>query len=255
MCDYSLQHVSWRSAKVNDKLVATEFASSSTRGFAAVGERGAKLVIDETQPKVAVCLLPGTELVFDECVRYHRAFGFVGQGRINHKVARFRQVDIDDPDVEHDALEFPDGRVLKVARLASGQTARVLELPVAVDHAEPASCAIRPPEAPLAVDRVGVGSGMASILAPSQGTITLLHTWRGVAARLTLSVGRSLHRAKKVCVRRAMVKSAWPADAIRLDADLTRGGEPEVAPKAPTLRSPGEKTDGRRYLETVSDVR
>ena len=38
MCDYSLHHVASRPAKVGDKLVATDFVRSITRGFAAVGE-------------------------------------------------------------------------------------------------------------------------------------------------------------------------------------------------------------------------
>ena len=38
MCDYSLHHVASRPAKVRDKLVTTELARSSARGFAAVGE-------------------------------------------------------------------------------------------------------------------------------------------------------------------------------------------------------------------------
>src|SRR6516225_3795769 len=126
MCDYSLHHVASRPAKVSDKLVTTELARSSARGFAAVGEHGAKLVIHDSPPKVAVCLLPGTELAFDEDVRYDRAFSLFGKPRVNHKVARFRQIDMDDPHVQHDALEFPDGQVLKVTQLVAGQTATVL---------------------------------------------------------------------------------------------------------------------------------
>jgi hypothetical protein len=62
MCDYSLHLVASRPAKVGDKLAATDFARSITRGFSAVGE-----------PEVAVCLLPGTEIAFDEEVQYDRA--------------------------------------------------------------------------------------------------------------------------------------------------------------------------------------
>ena len=40
MCDYSLHVVASRPAKVGDKLVATEFAKSITRGFSALGEPG-----------------------------------------------------------------------------------------------------------------------------------------------------------------------------------------------------------------------
>ena len=102
MCDYSLHHVASRRAKVGDKLVTTELAKSSTRGFAAVGEHGAKLVIHDGPPKVAVCLLPGTELAFHDNVRYDRAFSLFGKARVNHKVARFRQIDTNDPHVQHD---------------------------------------------------------------------------------------------------------------------------------------------------------
>jgi hypothetical protein len=68
MCDYSLHLVASRPAKVGDKLVATDFAKSITGGFAAVGE-----------PDVAVCLLPGTELAFEENVQYQRAFSLFGR--------------------------------------------------------------------------------------------------------------------------------------------------------------------------------
>jgi hypothetical protein len=61
MCDYSLQNVATRPAKVGDNLVLSPFVNSYTRGFAAVGE-----------PNVAVCLLPGTELVFDREVECER---------------------------------------------------------------------------------------------------------------------------------------------------------------------------------------
>ncbi len=54
MCDYSLQHVASRPAKVGDELVSTKFHNSITRGFAAGDD-----------PNVAVCLLPGTELAFE----------------------------------------------------------------------------------------------------------------------------------------------------------------------------------------------
>src|SRR5579885_509925 len=138
MCDYSLHHVSSRPARVSDKLITTNLSKSSTRAFAAVGEYGAKLVIHDGAPEVAVCLLPGTELAFDDDVRYDRAFSLLGKARVNHKVARFRQVDVHDPYVQHDALEFPDGKVLKVAQLATGQTATVLQLPVGIQQAEPA---------------------------------------------------------------------------------------------------------------------
>ena len=118
MCDYSLHLVASRPAKVGDALIATDFAKSITRGFAAVGE-----------PDVAVCLLPGTELAFESDVQYDRAFSLFGKARVNHKVARFRQINMEDANVHHDALEFPDGQIVLVTRLTVGQRATVLQLP------------------------------------------------------------------------------------------------------------------------------
>ena len=118
MCDYSLHLVASRPAKVGDALIATDFAKSISRGFAAAGE-----------PDVAVCLLPGTEVAFESEVQYDRAFSLFGKARVNHKVARFRQINMDDPNVHHDALEFPDGQIVMVTRLTVGQRATVLQMP------------------------------------------------------------------------------------------------------------------------------
>jgi hypothetical protein len=118
MCDYSLHNVASRAAKLDDKLVVTDFAKTITRGFAAVGE-----------PDIAVCVLPGTELAFEDHVQYHRALSPSGKARVNHKVARFRQVDLDNPHVHHDALEFPGGAIVMLTHLFAGQKATVLQLP------------------------------------------------------------------------------------------------------------------------------
>jgi hypothetical protein len=123
MCDYSLHHVASRPARVGDKLVTTEFAKSITRGFSAIGE-----------PEVAVCLLPGTEVAFDDDVQYERLLNLFGSARVSHRVARFRQVNMNDPHVHHDALEFPDGQIVKVTRLVADQTATVLQLPAAAQR-------------------------------------------------------------------------------------------------------------------------
>jgi hypothetical protein len=121
MCDYSLHNVTSRPAKVGDKLVTTQFNNSVTRGFATVGE-----------PNVAVCLLPGTEVAFDKEIQFERGFAALWkpEKRIGDKVARFRQVNMDKPNVHHDALEFPNGEIVLVTRLYEGQHATVLQLPV-----------------------------------------------------------------------------------------------------------------------------
>jgi hypothetical protein len=118
MCDYSLHLVKSRPAKVGDKLVSTKFANTITHGFAAVGE-----------PDVAVCLLPGTEIAFDKNVVEYR-HSFFPNRRLEEKVAQFRQTHMDNPNTHHDALEFPNGRILLVDRLCEGQYATVLQLPI-----------------------------------------------------------------------------------------------------------------------------
>jgi len=124
MCDYSLHNVASHPAQVGDKLVTTEFYASFTRGFSAEG-----------QPDVAVCLLPGTEVVFAENVvcETDRLFGigWVKKEQLAHKVARFRQIKPDIPHVHHDALEFPDGKIVLLTQLETDQHATVLQLPAA----------------------------------------------------------------------------------------------------------------------------
>ena len=195
MCDYSLHHVSSRPAKVADKLVTTEIAKSSARGFAAVGELGAKLVIHDSPPGMAVCLLPGTELAFDDDVQYDRAFSFLGKARVKHKVASFRQVDVDDPYVQHDALEFPNGQVLKIKQLVAGQTATVLQLPVIAHHHHHVEHRIAPHTSRrLVMNRVAAKPGLASMLMPSQGTVMLWQTLRTAATKFSVTLGQSFRR-------------------------------------------------------------
>jgi hypothetical protein len=48
---------------------------------------------------------------------------------IDHTVAIFRQINKDALNTNHDALEFPDGKVVLLTRLNEGQNATVLTLP------------------------------------------------------------------------------------------------------------------------------
>ena len=117
MCDYSLELVASRPAKVGDKLVSKSFPHTPTRGFVSVDD-----------PNVAVCVLPGTELAFDKEVRCET--GILFAWRFGHTVAKFRQVNKGRSNVHHDALEFPDGRIVLLTQLCKGQHATVLQLPV-----------------------------------------------------------------------------------------------------------------------------
>jgi len=124
MCDYSLENVASRKAVVSDRLISTNFHYTVTRGFAGEGDLG-----------TAVCLMPGTEVVFDTDPRYEDPTD-LRQYTAPSKVARFRQVDVSVRYVHHDALEFADGTIVPVARLVQGQWATVLQLPSAETLAE-----------------------------------------------------------------------------------------------------------------------
>ena len=118
MCDYSLEHVKSRPAKVGDKLRTHHF-NTGTIGFAAPEDNN-----------TAVCVLPGTELAFATAVRCNR-LGLLGWKPkvLNHTTAIFRQVNKENPYTHHDALEFPDGQMVLLTGLVEGQEATVLQLP------------------------------------------------------------------------------------------------------------------------------
>ena len=119
MCDYSLLSVNARPAKVGDKLTTRDFGTG-TCGFAA-----------EEENAVAVCVLPGTELAFSSAVTVTVPRFLVGwkTETLRYATAIFRQINKNVPNTHHDALEFPDGRMVLLTHLRSGQKATVLQLP------------------------------------------------------------------------------------------------------------------------------
>ena len=136
MCDYSLERQRSRPAAQGDRLVTTSFPGSTTRGFCAAGDRD-----------VAVCLSPGTELVFDRPVTFAGLFRFLLDAhQSNCRTARFRHVNEGNPLLHHDALEFANGQVVLLTDLRKGQQATVIQLPRdmrAHAAAEPVSSAVR----------------------------------------------------------------------------------------------------------------
>jgi hypothetical protein len=118
MCDYSLHSVKSRPAQVGDKLTTRNF-NTGTRGFAAPEDAS-----------VAVCVLPGTELAFTRPVSYrpHSLLGWRAN-TLNQTTAIFRQINKSEPCTHHDALEFPDGRIVLLTDLFEHQQATVLQLP------------------------------------------------------------------------------------------------------------------------------
>ena len=119
MCDYSLQNVRSRDARVGDKLTTRDFGTG-TRGFSAAEDTG-----------LAVCVMPGTELSFAAEVACIPTGWLPWRNRtIAHKTAIFRQVNTSRLSAHHDALEFPNGRIVLLTHLRPGQQATVLQLPV-----------------------------------------------------------------------------------------------------------------------------
>jgi len=120
MCEYSLEYIAFRPANVGDKLVTTQFPHSLTVGFAQV-----------EKPDVAVCLLPGTELAFEKEVERRHPLAWLSARlrQAGAAVARFRQVNLNKSWAHHDALEFPDGKIILLTKLGPGQRATVLQLP------------------------------------------------------------------------------------------------------------------------------
>jgi hypothetical protein len=104
--------------------VATRFRGSTepnapdgTGGFCASEDQG-----------TAVCLLPGTELSFAEEVR-EWAMAPWSSNVISYRTAIFRQVNKDKAHTHHDALEFPNGKIVLLTTLKPDQQATILQLP------------------------------------------------------------------------------------------------------------------------------
>ena len=117
MCDYSLHALATRPAKVGETLFSTTFRGTSTRGFAS-----------ESEPAVAVCMLPGTELAFEQNVKYDNRW--IWTRTTSFRVGKFNTIDPHIRERHHDAIEFPDGSYVPVTQLCTGQRATVLQLPV-----------------------------------------------------------------------------------------------------------------------------
>jgi hypothetical protein len=125
MCDYSLHAVATRPAEVAETLISTKFQTTSTRGFAS-----------PDNPTIAVCLRPGTEIAFESEVQTD---GMTFRKSIGDRLARFRQINLNEPTQHHDALEFSNGAVILVTDLTPGQRATVLQLPASPMEQKPAA--------------------------------------------------------------------------------------------------------------------
>src|SRR3979490_701677 len=102
MCDYSLHAVATRPAEVAETLVSTNF-STGTHGFASPDD-----------PKVAVCLRPGTEIAFENDVQTD---GMRFRKKLGVRLGRFPKKTHNKPYQHHDALEFSNGAIVLVTDL------------------------------------------------------------------------------------------------------------------------------------------
>jgi hypothetical protein len=111
-------YVKSRPAKVGEKP-STHHFNTGTVGFAAPEDAS-----------TAVRVLSGTELAFATAIRCSPRGLFGWKMRVvNHTTATFRQPDRDNQRTRHDALEFPDGKMVLLTHLLEGQEATVLQLP------------------------------------------------------------------------------------------------------------------------------
>ena len=74
---------------------------------------------------------PGAELAFSSAVTVTEPRFVVGwkAETLRYATAIFRQVNNNGQWTHHDALEFPDGRIVLLTQLCSGQEATILQLP------------------------------------------------------------------------------------------------------------------------------
>ena len=216
MCDYSLHHVATRPAKVGDKLVTTKFNNSITRGFAGVGD-----------PHVAVCLLPGTEIAFEQNVECEPSFGIgiLPNKKTGQRLARFRQINMDNAVTHHDALEFPDGQVVLLTRLCDGQRATVLQMPASARPAGGGGCGSRP-RGRVSLRYRGNRARISAIAAPANEEPPDIRWLLRFFMRGLTFTSRETIPASRICSRRLRT---------------ARGAVRDVGPGTPTIpagRSP-----------------
>jgi hypothetical protein len=98
--------------------------------------------------------------------------------------------------------------------LVAGQTATVLQLPVAIEHHEHVETA----HVARSADRVclnrALAPGMASILVPNQAAVMAWQTFRSAAIKLSITSMQSLRRLKP------RKQHAIPADVEKIDFQL-----------------------------------
>ncbi|HEX8807362.1 MAG TPA: hypothetical protein VF760_00025, partial [Xanthobacteraceae bacterium] len=139
---------------------------------------------------------------------------------------------------------FPNGQILKVTRLVTGQTATVLQLPVATQHPEHVGTEhlARSPDYRVALDRVSLRPGIASILMPNQGAVMLWQTFRSSAIRLSTTLARSFRRLK-AHNQHQIPSAVLPTGAEKIEASLKQGALTATPPNKPAAQKPEGKIE------------
>jgi hypothetical protein len=114
MGDHRQHNAFVRVARPGDRLLTAQFTHN--RGFAAAND-----------PTTEVCLVAGTELVFDRHIECEPTGPHAAPKKIRRKRAWFSQMPLRHSNA--DALKFRDEFVLPVKRLRLGQYATVRKLP------------------------------------------------------------------------------------------------------------------------------
>jgi hypothetical protein len=118
MCDYSMHAVKNRKAVVGDKVKTSDFTRTSSPGLESLSE-----------PGVAICLIPGTGVEFDEPIRY-TAVNIYGSPIVisDFKIGRYIRKEGIEAEFK-DTIQFPDGSTVLMAYLKNGQTGTVTYVP------------------------------------------------------------------------------------------------------------------------------
>lgn len=124
MCDYSLDFLEAKPAKVGDRLIHSRFKNTPTRGFADYN----------SVQNCVVCLLPGTVLEFDTgTIEARRFLNWLPNKKYYSKRATFVKTNLEQINVHHDALQLENGKIVLINDIEPGYMATVVSIPGSED--------------------------------------------------------------------------------------------------------------------------
>lgn len=118
MCDYSMHAVKNRKAVVGDKVKTSDFGRTSSPGLESLSE-----------PNLAICLIPGTGIEFNEPIRYIAVEKHGSPIEVTEfKIGRYVRKEGCEAEFK-DAFQLPNGDVVLIAYFKIGQTGTVTYVP------------------------------------------------------------------------------------------------------------------------------